>query len=125
MQALVIDDSRAARAILRKVLTEYGCDDIIEAATGVEGLVRLKRGESMPDLVLVDWNMPELDGLEFVRRVRSDDTYDGVVLMMVTSETDMAKLAMALDAGANEYLMKPFVKEALLEKLALLQLREG
>ena len=70
-------------------------------------------------MVLVDWNMPEMNGLEFVRRVRADDTYDGAVVMMVTSETDMGKVVEALDAGADEYLMKPFVKEGFLEKLEI------
>jgi two-component system chemotaxis response regulator CheY len=119
VKALVVDDSRAARAILRKILLASGYDEVIEAESGVQGLVRLRRSEGVPDVVLVDWNMPEMDGLEFVRRVRADDTYDGAVVMMVTSETDMGKVVEALDAGADEYLMKPFVKEGFLEKLEI------
>ena len=119
MKALVVDDSRAARAILRKILLASGYDEVIEAESGVQGLVRLRRSEGVPDVVLVDWNMPEMDGLEFVRRVRADDTYDGAVVMMVTSETDLSKVVEALDAGADEYLMKPFVKEGFLEKLEI------
>ncbi|MFN8025627.1 MAG: response regulator [Acidimicrobiia bacterium] len=119
MNALIVDDSRAARAILRKMLSESGYDQVIEAGSGVEGLVRLKRADVIPDVVLVDWNMPEMDGLEFVRRVRSDDTYDGAVVMMVTSETDMTKVSLALDAGADEYLMKPFVRDGFVEKLEI------
>jgi two-component system chemotaxis response regulator CheY len=120
MRALVVDDSRAARSIIKKILEAHGCEEIFEASSGVEGLVRLKRADCVPDLVLVDWHMPEMDGLEFVKRVRSDDTYDGAIVMMVTSETDMGMLTEALEAGANEYLMKPFVQEGLLDKLSLL-----
>jgi two-component system chemotaxis response regulator CheY len=121
MRALVVDDSRAARAILKKLLRENGYEEIIEAENGLEGLVRLKRADDIPDLVLVDWNMPEMDGLEFIKRVRSEDTYSGTLVMMVSSETDTAKVTQALDAGANEYLMKPFESDGLGEKLRLLR----
>jgi two-component system chemotaxis response regulator CheY len=71
------------------------------------------------DLALVDWNMPEMDGYEFVRAVRAEHMYDGVLLMMVTTETEMENVVRALAAGANEYVMKPFTQEVILEKLQL------
>ena len=74
----------------------------------------------LPDLALVDWNMPEMNGLEFVRSVRANSRFDHVPLMMVTTETDMERVSSALEAGANEYVMKPFTKDVILEKLQLL-----
>lgn len=120
MRVLVVDDSRAARAILKAALRACGHDEVIEAENGLEGLVRLKRSDTIPDMVLVDWNMPEMDGLEFVKRVRSDHAFDGALLMMVTSETNPERMVQALEAGANEYLMKPFEREGLIEKLRIL-----
>ena len=117
MRALVIDDSRTVRAIIGKILREAGLE-VIEAANGREGLERLQQLGA--ELVLVDWNMPEMDGLEFIRAVRADRTYDAVRIMMVTTETEQEQVIRALDAGANEYLMKPFTKEVLIAKLSLL-----
>jgi len=74
---------------------------------------------------MVDWNMPEMDGFEFLRRVRSESEYDEVRIMMVTTESEMSQVQVALEAGANEYLMKPFDREALLEKLLLLGIDPG
>jgi len=71
------------------------------------------------DLALVDWNMPEMNGLEFIRTVRAEQSYDGVLLMMVTTETEMENVVRALAAGANEYVMKPFTQEIILEKLQI------
>ena len=118
MRALVIDDSRAMRAILRKILKEIGFE-VTEAGHGKEGLERLQQIEA-PQLALVDWNMPEMNGLEFVRTVRADPTYDAMRVMMVTPESEVSAVTCALEAGANEYVMKPFTKNVILEKLALL-----
>jgi two-component system chemotaxis response regulator CheY len=118
MRALVVDDSRATRTILRQILKEIGFE-VSEAGHGREALERLKE-IGTPDLALVDWNMPEMDGFEFVRAVRADHAYDSMRLMMVTTETEMEQVAKALEAGANEYVMKPFTKDVILEKLDLL-----
>lgn len=118
MRVLVIDDSRATRSILRKIFKEIGFE-VFEAGDGLEALQRLKQ-MGKADLALVDWNMPEMNGYDFICSVRADHAYDGVPLMMVTSETEISKMAKALEAGANEYIMKPFSKEAILEKLSLL-----
>ncbi len=118
MRALVIDDSRATRAILGKILREIGFE-VFEASNGREALARIKEIGNA-DLALVDWNMPEMNGYDFVCSVRADPAYAGVRLIMVTSETDMSLMAKALEAGANEYIMKPFSKEMIVEKLTLL-----
>ena len=75
---------------------------------------------SRADLVLVDWNMPEMDGITFVRAVRADDGYRALPLMMVTTNTERAQVSDALEAGANEYIMKPFTAEMIREKLEIL-----
>ncbi len=118
MRALVIDDSRTVRIIVRSILTELGIE-VIEAGNGREGLDRLRADDDVR-LVLVDWNMPEMNGLEFVQAVRADRGYDGVRIMMVTTETEQEQVVRALTAGANEYLMKPFTKDVLVAKLSLL-----
>lgn len=122
MNALVIDDSKAMRSILRKILTDIGFE-VTEAGDGRQALECLKEGGKF-ELALVDWNMPEMDGYEFVQAVRADHDFDGVLLMMVTTEIEMERVVQALDAGANEYVMKPFTKDVILEKLAMLDLTE-
>jgi two-component system chemotaxis response regulator CheY len=118
-RALVVDDSRAIRRIIGRTLDGLGFA-VAEAADGREGLVRL--GESDAEVVLVDWNMPEMGGLEFVRAVRADPGRADVRLVMVTSEAELGHMVEALEAGADEYLMKPFTPGALSDKLALLGL---
>jgi len=120
MRALVIDDSRTVRAIIGKTLRELGIE-VIEAANGHDGLVQINQTEGV-DLVLVDWNMPVMNGLEFIKAVRADRAFDAVRIMMVTTETEQEQVLRALSAGANEYLMKPFTKEILIAKLGLLEL---
>jgi two-component system chemotaxis response regulator CheY len=117
VRALIIDDSKAMRSILGRMLRELDFE-VVEAANGREALERLK-GLGKVDLALVDWNMPEMNGFDFVRAVRSEHIYDGVLLMMVTTETEMENVVRALAAGANEYVMKPFTKEVILEKLQI------
>jgi two-component system chemotaxis response regulator CheY len=118
MRALVIDDSRTVRAIIGQTLREEGLE-VVEAADGREGLERLRSTPGV-ELVLVDWNMPEMDGLDFIRAVRSDRNFDPVRIVMVTAEAEQAQMLRALAAGANEYVMKPFTREVLVAKLSLL-----
>ncbi|MBI5387501.1 MAG: response regulator [Verrucomicrobia bacterium] len=118
MKALIIDDSRTMRMIIGRILRELGFE-IHEAGNGIEGLDRL-REIGQPDITLVDWNMPEMTGFEFLKAVRAQSEYDSMKLMMVTTETEMNQVANALDAGANEYVMKPFTKDVIKEKLSLL-----
>lgn len=118
MRALIVDDSRATRTIIKRMLIDVGFE-VFEAADGLDALRRLKEiGQA--DVLLVDWNMPEMNGYELVCALRGDPQYDEVPLMMVTSETELAQMAKALEAGANEYVMKPFTKEVITEKLTLL-----
>jgi len=118
MHALVVDDSRAMRLVLKKIMNDVGFE-VSEAGDGSEALIRLKELDSV-DLMLVDWNMPVMDGLEFVRAVRKDQSYDEVPVMMVTTEDGMDKIVEALEAGADEYVMKPFTSETIIEKLEIL-----
>ena len=115
MCALVIDDSRAMRALLSRILGELGFT-VAEAGNGREGLDYL-RTHGAPDIVLVDWNMPEMSGIEFVRAVRAMREYETVRLVMVTTETEMTRVVKALGAGLDAYVMKPFTKEAVVEQL--------
>jgi two-component system chemotaxis response regulator CheY len=119
MRALVVDDSKAMRMILKKSLTTCGFDEIHEAGNGLEALDELADMQ-WADVVLVDWNMPEMSGIEFVEAVRARSLYDDVPIVMVTTETEVTQMIRALDAGANEYIMKPFTAEVLREKLDLI-----
>jgi two-component system chemotaxis response regulator CheY len=122
MRALIVDDSRFVRGYLRGMLEERGifCD---EAADGNAGLELLRSGQCF-DLALVDWNMPVMNGLEMLRQLRAEGFSD-LKVMMVTTEAEHEYITRALDAGADEYLMKPFDDEALTEKLAMLGLVEA
>jgi two-component system, chemotaxis family, chemotaxis protein CheY len=123
MRALVIDDSRTVRAIIGKILGEVGLD-VVEAANGREGLDQLRDAGDV-GVVLVDWNMPVMNGLEFIQAVRAHRAYDPVRIMMVTTETEQEQVIRALEAGANEYVMKPFTKDILVAKLSLLDVIGG
>jgi two-component system chemotaxis response regulator CheY len=120
MLALVIDDSRTVRLIVGKILREVGLE-VVEAGDGGEALRRMVEYPDV-ELVLVDWNMPGMNGLEYIRAVRSRPEFNPVRIMMVTSETEPDQVRRALDAGANEYLMKPFTREVLIAKLSLLDI---
>jgi two-component system chemotaxis response regulator CheY len=119
MRALVVDDSKAMRMILEKTLREVGFDEVTGVGHGQSALDMLNQGEPV-DLMLVDWNMPIMNGYELVLAVRANVMLSSVQIMMVTTETSMTNVEMALAAGANEYLMKPFTRDVLQEKLALL-----
>ena len=120
MKALVVDDSRATRAILRRLLGELGYE-VAEAGDGVEALGVL-RGADKFDLALFDWNMPVMNGYDLLTTVRADQSYGDMKIVMVTTETEARQMNDALDAGANEYVMKPFTKDVISDKLALLGL---
>src|SRR3977135_2308178 len=103
MHALIVDDSKTIRSILRGILRQAGFD-VTEACNGREALERLDQ-LGTPEVALVDWNMPEMDGLAFVRAVRADTRNASLRLVMVTTENEHARLSGALDAGADEYVM--------------------
>jgi two-component system chemotaxis response regulator CheY len=120
MRALIVDDSKIMRRVLAAVLKQIGFE-VAEASNGREGLDLLEDPGAL-DLALVDWNMPIMDGLAFVHAVRSEPRFRALPLVMVTTESDPGQVAKALEAGANEYVMKPFTKEVIVEKLNLLGL---
>jgi two-component system chemotaxis response regulator CheB len=120
MRALVIDDSKPVRSILARMLRELDFETS-EAANGQAGL-QLLRELGKPDVATVNWQMPEMDGLQFIRAVRSDARYRELPLLMISSESEPSRVATALAAGANEYIIKPCTQQALAEKLARLGL---
>ncbi len=117
-KALVVDDSKTIRMIIRRILIELGYE-VREAGNGVEALQVLDAERADVKFVLADWNMPEMNGLELVQRIRQDAGLSSLKVIMVTTETEMSQMVSALQAGANEYVMKPFTKDILLEKLEL------
>src|SRR3954451_14390765 len=120
VRALVIDDSRAMRRIVSQILEGLGYE-VRDAGHRREGLDVLDEGW-MPDLCTVDWNMPVMDGRQFVSAVRANPALRCVPLMMVTSESEHTQIVRALAAGAHEYVIKPFTADAIRDKLALLGL---
>ena len=123
MLALVIDDSRAMRMILKRILVSSGFE-VIEAGDGQQALDAVAAGP-VPELALIDWNMPVMNGLEFIRAVRKDPSHADMTLVMVTTESEHSQVVRALAAGAHEYVFKPFTPEALLGKLSMLGLPVG
>lgn len=118
MRALLVEDSRAQRCLVRSMLQDFGFE-VAEAANGKEALNVLAQSQR-PNLAVVDWNMPEMNGLDFIRELRARPEFDSVRVVMATTETEMTQVAVALAAGADEYVMKPYPKDALRDKLVLL-----
>ena len=116
MKALVIDDSTTTRRLIRDILAHLHID-VVEAEDGLAGIDTMQ--QEAADFVLVDWNMPRMDGLGFVQHLRADPTWSHVPIIMVTTEVDRPHIAMAMEAGADEYVMKPFDAKVLQEKLFL------
>ncbi len=123
MHALIIDDSRAMRRILRQIVEPLGFE-VTEAGDGQQGLEALA-GEEDFEVTLVDWTMPVMNGLEFVKAVRADRTWQKMKLVMVTTETEPTQMARALMAGVDEFVMKPFTADILLDKLRLIGVSMG
>ncbi|MGO9937573.1 MAG: response regulator [Terracidiphilus sp.] len=121
MRALIVDDSRFVRGYVRGLLEEKGIE-CEEAGDGQAALDLVLSGGPFA-LALVDWNMPVMNGLDLLTQLRARG-FSGIKVMMVTTEAENDFILRALDAGADEYLMKPFDGEALTEKLAMLGLAE-
>ncbi len=113
MKILLIDDSKTARAIQRAVLEQLGYTQIEEACDGQDAIARLTVFK--PDLILVDWAMPVMDGLEFVCEFRA--TNHSTPVIMVTNETKKSRVIEAVRAGVNTYLVKPFTPELLVQRI--------
>jgi two-component system chemotaxis response regulator CheY len=118
MRAIIIDDSRAMRGILKRIVGNFA-SDIVEAADGADALQKLA-GQPAPNLAMVDWNMPNMNGYQFIQAARSNPAYNDTTIVMVTTEVEMHQMVAALEAGAQEYVMKPFTEDALIEKLEAL-----
>ncbi len=116
MKILVVDDSSTMRRIIKNTLTRIGYEDIVEAEHGVDALAKLDGVQ----LILTDWNMPVMDGLTFVNSVRSNDQYKSVPIIMVTTEAAKEEIVVAIKAGVNDYIIKPFNQTTLQEKISKL-----
>lgn len=113
MKILLVDDSRTIRNIQKNVLAQLGYTDVVEAADGVDALNQI--AACHPDLALIDWNMPNMDGITLVRKIRETDKK--LPLVMVTTEVEKARVLEAIKAGVNNYVVKPFTAETLSEKI--------
>ena len=113
MKILLVDGSRTIRNIQKNVLRQLGHTDILEAADGIEALKIMD--ETLPELVLIDWNMPNMDGITLVKKIR--ETNKTLPLMMCTTEAGKSRVIEAIRAGVNNYVVKPFKAETLAEKI--------
>ncbi|MDD4507183.1 MAG: chemotaxis response regulator CheY [Sulfurospirillaceae bacterium] len=116
MKLLVVDDSSTMRRIIKNTLSRLGFNDVLEAEHGVEAWQIM---DKTPDInvLITDWNMPEMNGLELVRKVRAEKKYDSMPIIMVTTEGGKTEVITALKAGVNNYIVKPFTPQVLKEKL--------
>jgi two-component system, chemotaxis family, chemotaxis protein CheY len=118
MKLLIVDDSTTMRRIIKTQLEGMGVTSILEASNGEEALGVLQA--NMPiDIIMLDWNMPVMDGITFLKKVRADGMYKSVKIIMCTSESEKTRVVEALKEGANNYIVKPFTPEAVKEKLGL------
>ncbi len=115
MKLLVVDDSSTMRRIIKNTLGRLGHKEVEEAENGAEAWKKLE--EKNFDVLITDWNMPEMNGLELVKKVRSNEKYEDMPIIMVTTEGGKAEVITALKAGVNNYIVKPFTPQVLKEKL--------
>jgi len=116
MKILVVDDSSTMRRIIKNTLARLGYKDIVEAADGVEAWDALQNNSDI-EVVITDWNMPNMNGLELVKKIRAEEKYKDMPIIMVTTEGGKKEVITALKAGVNNYIVKPFTPQVLKEKL--------
>ena len=119
---LVVDDSSVIRKVARRILEDLSFT-ILEAEDGQQALEKCQ--ETMPDAILLDWNMPVMSGIEFLKVLRGEPGGERPTVVVCTVENDVERIREALDNGADEYIMKPFTKEMLVDKLALIGIAVG
>jgi len=116
LKLLVVDDSSTMRRIIKNTLARLGHKDVLEGEDGVQGWNALNENPDV-DMLITDWNMPEMNGLELVKKVRADERFTDLPIIMVTTEGGKAEVITALKAGVNNYIVKPFTPQVLKEKL--------
>lgn len=121
MKIMLVDDSRTIRNIQKNVLAGLGYKDVVEASNGNEALAQLDTAK--PDMVLIDWNMPAMDGITLVRKIREIDKV--LPLVMCTTEAEKSRVLEAVKAGVNNYIVKPFTAETLAEKITATLAKAG
>lgn len=121
MKVLLVDDSKTARMMLTRIFKELGDWEIVEAENGQEALDKLSEADHI-DLACIDWNMPVMNGLDFLKAAKQHPHFSDTWMMMVTTETEMDNVKKAMVSGANEYVMKPFTKDAIIAKLEMMGL---
>ena len=112
---ITVDDSSTKRRIIKNTLQKLGFETILEAGNGVEALEVMSKNKV--DMIVTDWNMPEMDGLTFVKAVRAKDEYKDLPILMITTEAAKEDILTALRSGVNNYVVKPFTPETLQEKV--------
>lgn len=117
LKVLVVDDMSTMRRIVKNVLKQIGFSDMIEAENGQDGLNKLKTPDAGIGLVVSDWNMPVMQGIDFLRAVRADPDLKHLPFLMVTAEAQKENIIEAVQAGVSNYVVKPFTAEALQGKL--------
>jgi len=115
MKILVVDDFSTMRRIVKNILKQLGYENIDEAEDGAQAYSKLQSGGY--DFVVSDWNMPNMDGLELLKKIRSDERLKALPVLMVTAEAEKDKVITAIQAGVNNYVVKPFTAEVLKEKM--------
>jgi len=115
MQVLIVDDMQTMRRIMKNVLKQIGFSNITEADDGKTALAEMKKKQF--DLVLCDWNMPEMTGIDLLKALRADEAFKSIPFVMITAEAKKENIVEAVKAGVNNYIVKPFTAETVSEKL--------
>lgn len=123
MRILIVDDSSTMRRIIINTLNKIGFRDLVEASNGREGIDRLANGDI--EMIITDWNMPEMSGIDFIRHVRRQEESTKLPVLMVTTNAAKDDIVQALQAGVNNYVIKPFTPETLREKIDVVLGREA
>lgn len=115
MKILIVEDSPTMRRIVENTLKRIGYSDVVEAEDGLSALAKL--GNEKVDFIVTDWNMPEMNGLEFIKRVKANSNYSDIPILMVTTRSVEQDVVKAIEAGAANYIVKPFTPQLMREKI--------